>query len=39
VAGGAVFPWYLAATCLISLIVYLTARETRTVDLTGPGGS
>ncbi|HEV7788714.1 MAG TPA: MFS transporter [Pseudonocardia sp.] len=36
---GAVFPWYLAATCLISLVVYLTARETRTVDLTGPGGS
>ncbi|MDT7592193.1 MAG: transporter, family, alpha-ketoglutarate permease, partial [Pseudonocardiales bacterium] len=35
---GAVFPWYLAATCLISLIVYLTARETRTVDLTEPAG-
>ena len=35
---GAVFPWYLAATCLISLIVYLTARETRAVDLTGPAG-
>ncbi|MDT7619399.1 MAG: transporter, family, alpha-ketoglutarate permease [Pseudonocardiales bacterium] len=35
---GAVFPWYLAATCLISLIVYLTARETRAVDLTEPAG-
>jgi len=31
---GGVFPWYLAATCLVSLIVYLTARETRSVDLT-----
>ncbi|HWN31687.1 MAG TPA: hypothetical protein VNP03_03045 [Pseudonocardia sp.] len=25
---GAVFPWYLAATCLVSLVVYVTARET-----------
>jgi len=31
---GGVFPWYLAATCLVSLIVYVTARETRSVDLT-----
>ncbi|HEX4249788.1 MAG TPA: MFS transporter [Pseudonocardia sp.] len=34
---GAVFPWYLAATCLVSLVVYATARETRTVDLTASG--
>jgi MHS family alpha-ketoglutarate permease-like MFS transporter len=32
---GAVFPWYLALACLISLVVYLTARETRRVDLAG----
>lgn len=31
-----VFPWYLAGTCLVSLAVYLTARETHTVDITAP---
>jgi MFS transporter, MHS family, alpha-ketoglutarate permease len=31
---GGLFPWYLAATCLVSLVVYATTRETRTVDLT-----
>jgi MHS family alpha-ketoglutarate permease-like MFS transporter len=30
---GAVFPWYLAATCLVSLVVYAFTRETRRVDL------
>jgi MHS family alpha-ketoglutarate permease-like MFS transporter len=32
---ASVFPWYLAATCLVSLLVFLTAKETRTVELTG----
>ncbi|HZZ51584.1 MAG TPA: MFS transporter [Pseudonocardia sp.] len=32
---GGLFAWYLALTCLISLIVYLTTVETRHVDLTG----
>ena len=30
---GGLYPWYLAATCLVSLVVYLATRETRTVDL------
>ena len=31
---GWIFPWYLALTCLISLIVYLRSKESRQVDLT-----
>lgn len=30
---GSVFPWYLAATCLVSLVVYLVSKESRQVDL------
>ncbi len=37
---GSLFPWYLAALCLVSLVVYATAAETRTVDLTAaPDGA
>jgi MHS family alpha-ketoglutarate permease-like MFS transporter len=35
---GAVFPWYLAATCLVSLGRVRHRPETRTVDLTGSSG-
>ncbi|WP_037078399.1 MFS transporter [Pseudonocardia spinosispora] len=31
---GAIFPWYLAATCLITLVVCVFSRETKSVDLT-----
>ncbi|KAA2256340.1 MFS transporter [Solihabitans fulvus] len=31
---GWVFPWYLAALCLVSLIVYVMSRETRDTELT-----
>ncbi|WP_113699819.1 MFS transporter [Nonomuraea lactucae] len=27
------FPWYVSALCLVSLVVYLTARETKAIDL------
>ncbi|MBP2473314.1 MHS family alpha-ketoglutarate permease-like MFS transporter [Crossiella equi] len=31
---GGLYPWYIATLCLVSLVVYLTSRETRDVRLT-----
>jgi MHS family alpha-ketoglutarate permease-like MFS transporter len=36
---GEWYPWYVAALCLVSLVAYATARETRRIDLAGPGGA
>lgn len=36
---GAWYPWYLAALCLVSLIVYAGSRETRGTDLEAAPGS
>jgi MHS family alpha-ketoglutarate permease-like MFS transporter len=32
---GGIFPWYLALTCLVTLVVSVLTRETRRVDLAG----
>ncbi len=31
--AGTWYPWYLAVLCLISLVVFVTTRETRDADL------
>jgi MHS family alpha-ketoglutarate permease-like MFS transporter len=36
---GTWYPWYLAALCLVSLVVYATSRETRLTDLHASAAS
>ncbi|MGO1056761.1 MFS transporter [Crossiella sp. CA198] len=37
--SGGLYPWYIAVLCLVSLVVYVTSKETRDVSLARAGAA